>query len=283
MDVRNQVKREGSAMSSSEFLHISKLVYTQCGINLEEQKKVLLESRIQKRLRALDMHSFKEYIQYISGKEGIANELVHMIDVVTTNKTDFFRESSHFDFLVQTVFPEIMNSGNKRLNAWSAACSSGEEPYTLAMVMEDFERVHPGFTYSIFASDISTQVLHKASLAIYTLQQAIDIPLEFKKKYLLKSKDSTKPTVRIIPELRKKVRFARVNFMDNVLPVEETFDIIFCRNVLIYFDKATQQSVLQKLIGKLKKGGYLFIGHSESLFQLHLPIVQIKPTVYKKV
>ena len=243
----------------------------------------MLESRLQKRLRILGLVNFKEYIHYISSKEGIEQELIHMIDVVTTNKTDFFREPHHFNFLTQTILPQLLQEGKNKVNIWSAACSSGEEPYTLAMVMEFFSESQNRFDYGIFASDISTQVLQKAAMAVYPLPHVACVPSEIKGKYLLKSKDKLKPTVLIVPGLRKKVRFERINLMDAVLPIDEVFDIIFCRNVLIYFDRQTQQEVLRKLTGKLRKGGYLFIGHSESLFQHNLPIEQVIPTVYKKL
>lgn len=278
----NHAMIEPTRLTLPEFQKLSRLVYDQCGINLSESKKIMLESRLTKRLRILNMSSFKDYIQYLGTSQGIQNELVHMIDVVSTNKTDFFREPHHFDFLQQTILPQFIKEGKRKINIWSAACSSGEEPYTLAMVLQDFARLNNGFDYSIFGTDISTEVLQKASLAIYPLARAVDIPLAYKQKYLLKSKDDQKPTVRIVPELRKKVHFERINFMDAVLPVEEMFDVIFCRNVLIYFDRKTQQDVVLKLTTKLKKGGHLFIGHSESLYQLNLPITQIKPTIYVK-
>lgn len=268
-------------LSTAEFQQLAGLVYAQCGIKLPPVKKILLESRLHKRLRALSMTDFKSYIAYVTSAEGIAHELVHMIDVVSTNKTDFFREPHHFEMLKSKVLPGFLKQG-QNFKVWSAACSSGEEVYTLAMVLEDFARLHTGFDYKIFGSDISTQVLQKAAQAIYRLEQAADIPMEYKRKYLLKSKDRANPTVRIAPGLRSKTSFGRINLMDNVLPVEDMFDVIFCRNVLIYFDRPTQEQVLNKLLGKLKRGGYLFIGHSESLFQMDLPIVQIVPTVYVK-
>jgi chemotaxis protein methyltransferase CheR len=271
-----------SKLSDVEFRHLARLVYEQCGINLSDGKKILLESRLQKRLHTLGIDSFKSYVRYLYSKDGMTNELVHMIDVVSTNKTDFFREPHHFDFLQQTILPTWIKNGKRNVNVWSAACSSGEEPYTLAMVLQEFAGLNSGFDFCILASDISTVVLEKASLAIYTPAQAAGIPMPLKQKYLLKSKDSSKPTVRVIPELRKKVRFGRINFMDASLAIDEVFDVIFCRNVLIYFDRKTQQEVMRKLTGKLSAGGYLFIGHSESLFQMDLPIKQIAPTVFIK-
>jgi chemotaxis protein methyltransferase CheR len=269
-------------LSVPEFKRLSRLVYDQCGINLSDSKKIMLESRLNKRLRALKMISFKDYIYYLSSSEGMQNELVHMIDVVSTNKTDFFREPHHFDFLSKNILLKLIAEGKRKINVWSAACSTGEEPYTLAMVLQDFVQLNSGFDYTIFASDISTDALQKAVLGVYPLARATEIPMAEKKKYFLKSKNTVNATVKVIPELRVKVRFERINFMDAQLPVNEMFDVVFCRNALIYFDRKTQQEVVNKLLGKLKKGGYLFIGHSESLYQLDLPIVQIKPTIYLK-
>jgi chemotaxis protein methyltransferase CheR len=269
-------------LTNEEFDRLSALVYQECGINLPGSKKVMLESRLNKRLRALNLDSFKEYIQLLARTDGVASELIHMIDVVTTNKTDFFREPHHFTFLEQHVLPELIASKNS-IKVWSAACSSGEEPYTLAMVLEDFGRLHHNFRYDILASDISTAMLQKAALAIYPMERVALIPTEIKKRYLLKSKDIERPTIRISPQLRKKVRFNRINFMDKIISVKEDFDVIFCRNVLIYFDRKTQSDVILKLVSTLKPGGYLFIGHSESLYQQDLPLVQVNPTIYKKV
>ena len=263
-----------SRLSQDEFHRLSALVFKECGINLPITKKVMLESRLNKRLRALKISSFKAYIDLLTSEAGMVYELINMIDVVTTNKTDFFREPHHFTFLQQILLPKLA-SGKRTIKVWSAACSSGEEPYTLAMVLEDFAKSMHGFSYDIFASDISTTMLQKASTAVYAMDRVDCIPQEFKKRYLLKSKDTERPTVRIAPSLRSKVKFARVNFMDTVLPVADgMFDIIFCRNVLIYFDRKTQLEVIRKLIDNLTPGGYLFIGHSESLHQADLPLVQ---------
>jgi len=271
-----------SRLTQDEFHRLSALVFKECGINLPISKKVMLESRLNKRLRALKITSFKEYINLLTSEAGMVQELINMIDVVTTNKTDFFREPHHFTFLQENILPKLA-SERHAIKIWSAACSSGEEPYTLAMVLEDFANSTRGFSYEIFGSDISTVMLQKASTAVYSMERVDCIPLEFKKKYLLKSKDTERPTVRITPSLRNKVKFARINFMDAVLPVADgMFDIIFCRNVLIYFDRKTQLEVVRKLIDSLSPGGYLFIGHSESLHQADLPLVQEKPTIYKK-
>jgi chemotaxis protein methyltransferase CheR len=270
-------------LTMAEFSTLSLLVYQQCGIKLPESKKIMLESRLNKRLRVKGYVHFSDYIKYLVSEEGMRNELIQMIDVVTTNKTDFFREPHHFDFMREVILPEFLQNNGRMIKTWSAACSTGEEPYSLAMVLQDFFQDHRAPDYSIFASDISTEVLKKAAMAIYHPDRIKGIPLTIKQKYFLKSKNQEKPTVRITPDLRRRVVFGRINFMDHVLPVDEMFDVIFCRNVLIYFDKQTQQDVLLKICNKLKVNGYLFVGHSESLFQLQLPLKQVKPTIYKRI
>lgn len=270
-------------LTTSEFNQLVKLVYEQCGINLTPAKKVMLESRLAKRLRVLNMYSFKDYIDFLHSKDGIEQELIHMIDVVTTNKTDFFREPHHFDYMRSTVLPHFheKHEGSRSFKVWSSACSSGEEPYTLAMVLQEFANQHNSFNYSILASDISTHVLERASRAIYNESTVATLPLSIKQRYLLRSRDKEKTTVRIVPALREKVNFIRLNLMDNAWKIDEQ-DIIFCRNVLIYFDRKTQLEVVTKLIQKIKPGGLLFIGHSESLHGFDLPIKQVKPTIFIK-
>jgi chemotaxis protein methyltransferase CheR len=245
----------------------------------------MLQSRLQKRLRELEMSNFKEYCDYVFSKDGINNEIIHMLDVVSTNKTDFFREPVHFDYLQANVLPEFVQqkAASKTIKVWSAGCSSGEEPYTISIVMAEFAERNPGFDFSIIGTDISTQILQKAIDAVYKEDRVAIIPLELKKKYLLKSKDRLNPTVKISQNLRRKVRFGRLNFMDNQYDVPETFDVVFCRNVLIYFDRDTQEKVIQKLCTKLRSGGYFFLGHSESIMNMDVPLRQIKPTIFQKI
>jgi chemotaxis protein methyltransferase CheR len=269
-------------LNTTDFEKLASLVYSRCGINLEPCKKIMLESRLNKRLRALQLNSFEEYLRVVTAGQEAESELINMIDVVTTNKTDFFREPHHFDFLRDVLLPQFNKSGQRTFRVWSSACSSGEEPYSLAMVLQDFTANNPEFNYEILASDISTSVLQKASQAIYPADRAIDIPENLKRKYLLKSKDTSNPRVRIVPHLREKIKFERINLMDAELNVNGLLDVIFCRNVLIYFDRETQLRVVLNLLKKLKKGGILFIGHSESLHFFDLPIKQIRPTIFIK-
>lgn len=282
----NEVKIIYSAkLSLKQFEVLSKFIYDELGIKLPPAKQTMLESRLQRRLREVNMSTFDEYIDYLFSKEGKYNELIHMLDVVTTNKTDFFREPLHFDFLRDIAIPEFTkNYPNRQLQLWSAGCSSGEEPYTLAMVLQDIVATGKLMDYNIYATDISTKILQKALMAIYLENRTNDVPLSIKKKYFLKSKDPLNSTVRIIPQLRSKIKFDRLNFMDDFYNTPTNYyDIIFCRNVIIYFDRQTQERVIKRLCNKLKTGGYFFLGHSESITNMDLPLVTVKPTIFKKI
>jgi chemotaxis protein methyltransferase CheR len=211
-------------------------------------------------------------------------ELVHLINVITTNKTDFFREPAHFQYLVREALPEMLrhSSGRRTITVWSAGCSSGEEPYTLAMVLREFVAEQRGIDFMILATDISTKVLDKAKLAVYDDERIGPIPDELRKKYLLKSKDAVNRVYRVVPELRQRTRFRRLNFMDSDFGFRETMDVIFCRNVIIYFDKETQEKLLNRFCTYLSSDGYFFMGHSETLLGMDVPLVQVAPTVYRK-
>lgn len=269
-------------MSNSEFNRLSEFIYNGYGIKLSPIKKIMLQGRLQKRLRENNFRTFKDYIEYIFSPEGMNNEVIHMIDAVSTNKTEFFREASHFDFMKDKLLPEFLESGQEHLKIWSAAASSGEELYTIAMVISEFLENKNRFDYSILGTDISYQVLQKATLAVYSKERIERIPVSLRNKYFLKSKNSAVPTVRVIADLRNKTSYQRLNLMDDSYNVPSEYDVIFCRNVLIYFDRPTQERVINKLCQKLKPGGYLFLGHSESLTGLNLPVKQVKPTIFRK-
>ena len=274
-------------MSSREFDRLSEFIVGHCGIKMPPAKKVMLESRLQKRLRALGMATFSDYCDHVLGSEAGSGELVHMIDAVTTNKTDFFREPIHFQYLAETALPEFLEEnagpGKKKFSVWSAGCSSGEEPYTLAIVLGEFASQHPDFHYAIMATDISTRVLEKARLGIYDQHVVEGFPIVLKQKYFLRSKEREKGLVRVVAELRSQVSFQRMNLMEEHLSVPELVDAVFCRNVIIYFERATQHRLLNRLCGCLKTGGHLFLGHSETVHGFDLPLVRISSTIYRKV
>lgn len=268
-----------------EFKMLSEFIYQNYGIKMPEAKKIMLQSRLQKRLRALKIDNFNEYIEYVFSKEGRNTEIINMIDVVSTNKTDFFREPVHFDYLSDIILPSYLqnNTSQRYIRVWSAGCSSGEEPYTIAITLNEYKNKCPGFDYNIYATDISTIKLNEAMEAIYKEEKIEVLPLNLKKKYFLRSKNRESKKVRVIPELRNKIKFARLNFMDNSYTNPKKFDIIFCRNVLIYFDRETQENVINKLCHNLKPGGYFFLGHSESITNFNVPLKQINPTFFQRI
>jgi chemotaxis protein methyltransferase CheR len=268
-------------MSQADFVKLKEFIYTESGIKITDVKKTMLEARLQKRLRGLGLQSFSQYCDYLFSPEGIEDELAHMIDQVTTNKTDFFREPAHFNYLTSRVLPELARS-KKRVMLWSAGCSSGEEPYTLAMVMTEYIDGRQSLDFLILATDISTRVLEKAKHAIYEHESIVPIPPAMQQKYLLRSKDKEKNLYRVVPELRKHVQFRRLNFMNNDFGFREEVEIIFCRNVIIYFDKPTQERLLNKFCNCLSPDGYIFMGHSETLLGMDVPLVQVAPTVYRR-
>jgi chemotaxis protein methyltransferase CheR len=269
-------------LADGEFRALSSLVEGELGIKMPPAKRTLLESRLQKRLRALNLASYAEYCDMLFNKGGMKDELVHMLDLVTTNKTDFFREAHHFEFLADFALERMISASRPKVSIWSAGCSTGEEPYTLAMVMSEYARSRSGFDYSITATDISTRVLEAASKGIYQEDRITPVPAELRKKYFLRSRDASKALVRVVPELREKISFSRVNLMDETYPVEGPFDAIFCRNVIIYFDKPTQEGLFAKFCEYLKPGGFLFIGHSETLSGAGLPLRKVATSVYMK-
>ena len=275
-----------AVISDKDYERLSRLIYCECGIKMPPTKKVMLEARLRKRLRVLGLPTFGRYCDYLFSKEGLEDELISMIDVVTTNKTDFFREPKHFDFLAAVALPQLISlygAGVKRgLNIWSAGCSTGEEPYTIAMVLSEFRHVHPPLEFMILGTDISTKVLERAAKAVYKMERAETVPAPMKKKYLLRSKDRDKNLVKIAPEVRHHVSFRRLNFMAEDFQMREPMDIIFCRNVIIYFDRPTQEKLLNRLCDHLVPGGYIFMGHSETLSGLRVPLVSAGPTVYRK-
>jgi len=269
-------------LSDGLFRKFSALVYEKTGIYLKPEKKELLNARLGKRLRALGLDSFKKYYEYVvNDKSG--EELVQMIDVVSTNFTSFFRESSHFDLLVSRVLPELTQKPGRKneIVLWSAACSSGEEPYTIAMVMEEPLAQYPGWTYRIMATDISTKVLAQAQRGVYPVDRVSKVPAPYLRRYFQKGVGRSTGYVRIKEFLRKKVQFERFNLM-HPFPWQEAIDVIFCRNVMIYFNRETQQELVNKFYTALKRGGYLFIGHSESISSLKHAFVQVDATAYQK-
>jgi chemotaxis protein methyltransferase CheR len=271
-------------LSERHFRMIAELVERQVGIKLPDNKRMMLEGRLQKRVRALAYADINDYVEDLFNNQESEAEKVYLIDCVTTNKTDFFRESAHFDFMRNVAVPDLLKKarGGRTLKIWSAACSCGMETYTIAMVLDDMLRSGSTFKFRILGTDICTSVLDDAAEGIYTRETIAPVPPDMARRYFLSSKDPASSEVRVIPELRRSVAFMRMNLMDQVYPVDRDVDIIFCRNVLIYFDKPTQIQVVERLCDHLRPGGYLIVGHSESMIHsASLRIKQVQPTIFK--
>ena len=275
---------ERRVMSKKTFDKLSRFITEQCGIRMPDAKKTMLESRINSRLRKLGFDSFEEYVDYLFSETGMKEELVPMIDIVTTNKTEFFREDFHFDFLTAQVLPEMAEKNRvghqSRLSVWSAGCSTGQEPYTLSIVLSEFAEKFNGFDFTILGTDISTRVLETAAKGVYDIEQIRKVDQNRRKKYFLKSKNPNKKIVRVKPELRSRVALRWLNFMED-FRFREKFDVIFCRNVMIYFDLPTRQKLVSKFCKQLNPGGYLFLGHSESLSGINAPVERVSASIYK--
>ncbi|MBF0233765.1 MAG: chemotaxis protein CheR [Desulfamplus sp.] len=275
-------------LSIETFRDLGNFIHSKIGIKMPDAKRNMVESRLHKRLLNLNMRSYKEYCNYLFSPQGIERELPEFINQITTNKTDFFREPDHFKFLMESALPDIVsslkNSARNKISLWCAACSRGHEPYTTAMILSEFSRKNPraALTFSILATDISTQVLDVAKKAVYSHDEIEPVPIELRKKYILRAKNRKKDLVRISPELRKMVQFRWINLVSSDLKIREPMDVIFCRNVMIYFDKKTQEKLIRNLCSHLKYRGYLFVGHSEVLNCHNTPLEPMGHAIYHK-
>ena len=266
-------------ITAEEFEQFRALIYQECGISLNESKKTLLVSRLSKRLRTLELDSFQAYYDLVSGQTE-SDEFTLLLDLVSTNKTDFFREPKHFDFLREQILPTLQSTRSVRI--WSSASSSGEEAYTIAMTLYDSVPDPDRWDFQILASDISTRVLARAASGVYEDERVRDLPADLVERHFLKGKGAQAGMIKVKPHLSQMVRFRRINLMDDTFPIKSPLDLIFCRNVMIYFDRPTQAQLVEKFHRYLKPCGYLFIGHSESLQRLDQPFTSIAPTIYRK-
>ncbi|MDD5169808.1 MAG: protein-glutamate O-methyltransferase CheR [Syntrophales bacterium] len=263
-------------LNDNDFEKISRLVYEQCGIHLHEGKRELVKARLGKRLREGNFKSFSDYCRHVTTDQG-TDELIAMIDSISTNLTYFFREDSHFTAL-RLALPQLIE-GRNRMRIWSAGCSTGEEPYSLAMAVR--EALGNTVGISILATDISTRVLKSAANGIYTEDKTNRIPPEMLRKYFQYGTGGSTGLFKIKKALRDLIEFKRFNLM-HPLPADFRFQVIFCRNVMIYFDKKTQNDLINRFYTCLENGGYLFVGHSESLTGLTHAFQYMEPSIYKK-
>lgn len=262
-----------SPLTDAELRNISAFIFEAAGITLSPTKKALVSGRLTKRLQAVGCSTFTDYLRHIRSN---AVERQQAIDLLTTNETYFFREPKHFAYLAERIIPEV--DPGRPFRVWSAACSSGEEPYSIAMVLAERLGQRP---WEIVASDISTRVLEQARAAIYPMERAEKIPQAYLKAYCLKGTGAHAGKFTLVESLREHVKFREVN-LNAPLPDMGAFDMIWLRNVMIYFDTDTKRGVCQRLVQTLRPGGHFFIGHSETLNGLDCPVRVIQPAVYRK-
>ena len=277
-------KFQQQLLSERQFHRFQSLIYDVVRVALPDSKRLMLSGRLAKRLNALKMDTFEEYWAYLENPDNLLQEKQALLNVITTNKTEFYRESYHFEYLVNTVLSELRSDTRvaygDSVEIWSAGCSSGEEPYTIAMELANAMGIHQNF--NVLATDISTAVLHRAMQAVYDKSTVDSIPPAIKQKYLMRGKGEFEGKYRISPEIRKHVTFGRLNFADKTYGIDKKFHAIFCRNVMIYFDRETQHNTIRKLCHHLQPFGYLFIGHSETLEPQMFDLQKMMPTVYRR-
>ncbi|HKB90747.1 MAG TPA: protein-glutamate O-methyltransferase CheR [Opitutaceae bacterium] len=272
-------------MRDTDYEFIRQLVYHHSRINLGTDKRELVSARLGKRLRATNIPSITEYCRFLQEEES-RDELSHLIDAISTNHTYFFREDSHFNFLRDVAIPEMVNRRRdenwSHLQIWSAASSSGEEPYSLAITLAEKLGLNSNCPWKIEATDISHKILQKAAAGVYRIEALSKTPPNLVRTYFQKGYGPQDGNYRIKPQLSQKVTFRQLNLLDRDTPFKEPFQIIFCRNVMIYFDRPTQEELVNKLSQLLVPGGYLMVGHSESLTGINHPLDMLRPATYRK-
>ena len=263
-------------LSAEQFARVASWLHSHAGIHMRGGKEGLVRSRLMRRLRALDLEDFSSYLAYVEQEiDGV--EFAAMVDVLTTNKTSFLREATHFDFVRDVIFP----SATAPIRLWSAGCATGEEAYTLAMLAHESLSSVAARSLRILATDISSRVLVTAKAGVYADASLSDVPDAWRTRYWSASTNGTRDCYSATPKIRRVVQFARLNLMD-AWPMHGPFDAIFCRNVMIYFDRATQQQLVERFHALLTPGGHLFVGHSESLTGMAHRFRYVQPAVYQK-
>ncbi len=270
--------REISALTDKEYEKIRQLAYQHFGLDLQNNKQQLVAARLTKQIRALGLLSFDEYYQHVTA-DRTGKALEAMIDALTTNHTSFFREQAHFDFLKSVLLPQIQN--RPQISVWSAACSTGEEPFSIALLLLDTLGDASRAKIRILATDISTRVLSQAQRGAYPAARFGNLSASYLRRYVLKGEGRWSGWYLMKREVRSLIEFRRFNLMEKISH-SESFPVVFCRNVMIYFDRQKQQEVVNRLADAIEPGGYLFIGHSESLNSLRQPLEYVAPAIYRK-
>lgn len=284
MDDQIESRDKEFLFTEKDFNYLAQLAGTRAGINLSSGKRELVYGRLAKRLRKLGLHSFKQYCDRL--KEGDDEELTNFINSITTNVTSFFRENHHFDFITENILPNLINNqvgvAKPRLRIWSAGCSSGEEPYSIAMVLMESIPDIARWDAKILATDLDSNILEKASKGIYPLQRIQDISLTRRKRWFSMGVGNNLGTGKVVNDLRQMITYRQLNLGEE-WPMRGPFDVIFCRNVTIYFDKPARIKLIERFANLLSDGGHLIVGHSESLFGLTDRFISVGRTVHQKV
>jgi chemotaxis protein methyltransferase CheR len=275
------------AISDREFSLYRKLIYSKAGICLSPTKKAFLEARLNRRIRELGMDSFQAYYQHVTQNQN-GSELEQLLDRVSTNETHFFREPRQFEFLEQQILPDWKAEGSsgsrpRRIRVWSAGCSTGEEPYSLAMILLDHFPQGSGWEIEIIATDLSSRALKSARKAVWSIAKAREIPQSYLKRFMLKGTGSQQANMKAGPEIQAIIRFQHLNLNEEHYAMTGPFDLIFCRNVLIYFDAESRARVVDRLVNYLAPAGFLLVGHAESLSGVSDRIRHVRPTIYIQV
>ena len=269
-----------SSMEPRVFRQIADIVYQRAGICLKEGKEALVSARLSKRMRALGLVSHREYLHHLQG-DGSGEELVQLLDAISTNVTSFFREKQHFDFLADAVKGWV-GEGQRRFRFWSSACSSGEEPYTLSMVVQEALKGVDTFDLRILATDISTRILQRSLAGQYGEEKVKTVPPGLRSAWFDRSGSSGSYRYTVKPALRRVLTFKRLNLSVTPFPMNGPMDAVFCRNVMIYFDNPVRKRLLDEIYRLLKPGGYLFVGHAESLTGMVSSFRSVLPSIYVK-
>jgi chemotaxis protein methyltransferase CheR len=271
-----------SALVTAHYRRFTELVRDEIGVKLPASKRLMIESRLRRRMLALGYPGLEDYFRYLFDEDGLKNERDEIFDAVTTNKTDFYREPDHFRVLAEDVVPAFRRRGKRLFKIWSAAASTGAEAWTAAFVLAEAAHGRP-FEWAILGTDINTRVLARARLAVYPGEEIRPVPPDIRDRYLMRGRGTRGNDWRVVPELRRRAKFQRLNLMEPSWPVDHDVDVIFLRNVLIYFDTADQAAVVERLTRHLLPGGHLFVGHSESMVVRNASLRQIAPAMFVKV
>ncbi len=258
-----QINQIITELNEKDFNLFREVIYRESGINLSPMKKALVQSRLMRRMRELQIRDFNEYYEYLN--ENYDDERIHLINCITTNKTDFFREAGHFDYMKNEVLPRYVKENRKSIRIWSAGCSTGEEPYTIAISLLEFFKDKTLPDIKILATDIDTKVLETAMEGTYKEETVKVVDKEVLRRYALKGVGKNAGYYRMKDSVKKMIYFKRLNLLADTFPLKNKFDIIFCRNVVIYFDRNSQVKLFKQFYNYLNNDGYLFIGHSETL------------------